>query len=70
MAYSSSAARSLDLDAHRHVPGTFEGTRMRTLAVQSESVELRLIVEETVARLRALGCFGRALGIPTRRRQR
>jgi len=43
---------------------------MRTLAVQSESVELRLIVEETVARLRALGCFGRALGIPTRRRQR
>ena len=70
MAYSSVASRSLDLDADRYTRETFEGSRARAVAAQSEAMELRLIMEEVLARLHALGCFGRALGIPLRRRHR
>ena len=70
MAYSSSAAWSLDLDADRFTRETFEGSRTRAFAAQSEAMELCLIMQEAVARLHALGCFGRALGIPLRRRHR
>ena len=67
MAYSSSAALSLDLAANRYTRDTFETSRTRAFAAQSEAMELCLIMEETRARLHALGCFGRALGIPLRR---
>jgi hypothetical protein len=70
LAYSYSAVSSLDLDVDRHTRETFEGSRTRAFAAQSEAMELRLIMEEVLARLHALGCFGRALGIPLRRRHR
>ena len=70
MAYSSSASWSLELGADRYRRETFEGSRTRAFAAQSEAMELRLIMEEVLARLHALGCFGRALGIPLRRRHR
>ena len=70
VAYSYSAAEFFRRDIDdRGAPWRSDGERT-TLAALSDAIELRLIVEESIARLRALGTFGRTLGIPGRRRRR